>query len=357
VFGLVCNTGAGHIADRHSTDSEMHKKITIKTPYGDVPGIAPLIISASRATDIPAFHSEWFMHRLNQGYCVWINPFNKNQKTFISFSNCRIIVFWSKNPKPLMPYLDEISAHGIKYYFQYTINDYEGENLEPNVPRLYDRIETFIQLSEKIGKDKVIWRYDPIMRTNFLSLDDVLKRINRIGKKINPYTMKLVFSFVDILDYSRISYNLRKNNVDANELEKNERLYFAQELVKISSAWENKIKLATCAEFDNLLNLNITKNKCIDDVLICKICRDDEIIIREYGKYITQFSFFDNGISNSDRLKDKGQRKNCGCVPSKDIGAYNTCLHLCTYCYANHSQTAANNNFGKFSVENESLLV
>lgn len=335
----------------------MHKKIIVKTPHGEVSGIAPLVISASRATDIPAFHSKWFMHRLNQGYCAWVNPFNRNQKTFISFSNCKVIVFWSKNPKPLIPYLDEISQKGINYYFQYTINDYEEEGLEPNVPRLDERIQTFIQLSEKIGKDKVIWRYDPIMRANSLSLDGILSRIDRIGKKINPYTKKLVFSFVDILNYSKVTNNLNKANVQANELDNNERLYFAQKLAEISSRWESKLELATCAEIDNLSKFGISHNKCIDDVLICKICKGDEEIIREYGKSPAQLSLLSNDSSQIKRLKDKGQREECGCAPSKDIGAYNTCLHLCTYCYANHSRTAVMNNFEQLSMESESLLV
>lgn len=335
----------------------MHKKVTIKTLHGDVSGIAPLVISASRATDIPAFHSEWFMHRLNQGYCAWVNPFNRNQKSFISFSNCKAIVFWSKNPKPLIPYLDEISARGIKYYFQYTVNDYEKECLEPNVPRLDSRIETFIQLSEKIGKDKVIWRYDPIMRTDSLSLDEILDRIDRIGKTISTYTTKLVFSFVDILNYSKVANNLKKNNVYASELNKNERTYFAQNLSERASRWKNKLELATCAEVDNLSDFGINHNKCIDDVLICKICRGDEEIVREYGKSPAQLSLLSNDSSIGSGLKDKGQREECGCAPSKDIGAYNTCLHLCTYCYANHSQTAVKNNYEKFSIESESFLI
>ena len=333
----------------------MHDKLEIQAHCGKVQGIAPLVISASRATDIPAFHAKWFMHRLDQGYCVWINPFNRNQKVFVSFSNCRVIVFWSKNPQPLIPYLDEISARGIKYYFQYTLNDYEKEGLEPNVPKLGDRIETFIRLSEKIGKNNVIWRYDPVMRTDALSLDEILLRIAGMGEKISPYTAKLVFSFVDMLNYSKVTNNLKKYADGAKEPDSNERLDFAQRLTEINSAWKNPLKLATCAEIDTLPGIG--HNKCIDDELICELCREDGEIIKKYGSPPAQLSLLGNESKKPAALKDKGQRQECGCALSKDIGSYNTCLHLCAYCYANHSETAVKNTCKNLSVESESLLV
>jgi hypothetical protein len=310
------------------------------TPAGETKAIAPLVISASRATDIPAFHSTWFMRRLNQGYCVRVNPFNRKQKSCISFSNCKVIVFWSKNPEPLLPYLDEISARGIKYYFQYTLNDYEKEGLEPNVPKLGDRIETFIRLSETIGKDKVIWRYDPVMRLDCVSPDELLGRIAGIGGKISPYTTKLVFSFVDILNYAKVTKRIKKYSVGAQELNSNERLDFAQKLTAANAAWKNALELATCAEIDNLSHLGIRHNTCIDDALIRTMCPGDA----------------KNDAKKSAARKDTGQRKACGCAPSKDIGAYNTCLHVCAYCYANHSEGAVRNTFDKLSIESESLL-
>ena len=332
---------------------DMHGKVIIKTPLGEVPGIAPLVISASRSTDIPAFHADWFMHRLRQEYCAWVNPFNRDQKTYISFSNCRVIVFWSKNPEPILRYLDDISMMGKKFYFQYTINDYRKENFEPNVPELDHRIETFIKIYDKVGKDKIIWRYDPILRTRNLSLDEILDRIYRIGEKISLYTKKLVLSFADIANYSRVAYNLNKKDSSARELNKDERLYFAQKLSEMNSAWSNKLVLATCAEIEELSG--ITHNKCIDDALICKICPSDKEIANKYGKLPRQPSLLGNILTTPKKLKDEGQRDECGCIPSKDIGAYNTCLHLCTYCYANHTRKAVENNFEKLSKASESL--
>ena len=118
--------------------------------------VEPVIVSASRATDIPKWYAEWFFNRLKTGYIIWKNPFNQNNRQKISFSKTKAIVFWSKDPKPMFEYLPKIDEMGIDYYFQYTMNDYERENLEPNIPSLQKRIESFKELSKKIGKEKVI---------------------------------------------------------------------------------------------------------------------------------------------------------------------------------------------------------
>ena len=138
------------------------EKINICTDSGKiVEATAPVIISASRPTDIPAFYTKWFFNRLAKGYCAWYNPFNQ-QKMYVSFSKCKVIVFWTKNPKPIIPYLHILDEMGIHYYFQVTLNDYTKEGFEPNVPSVEKRIETFKNLSDTIGKEKVIWRFDPL---------------------------------------------------------------------------------------------------------------------------------------------------------------------------------------------------
>ena len=134
------------------------EKKTICTDSGKiVEATAPVIISASRSTDIPAFYAKWFFNRLAKGYCAWYNPFNQ-QKMYISFSKCKVIVFWTKNPKPIIPYLHILYEMGIHYYFQVTLNDYTKEGFEPNVPSVDERIETFKQLSDMVGKEKVAVR-------------------------------------------------------------------------------------------------------------------------------------------------------------------------------------------------------
>ena len=129
-----------------------------------VRGIAPVIVSASRSTDIPAFFSKWLFNRLDKGYVKWINPFNRSTPQFVSFENLRVFVFWTKNPKPIIPFLKTLDERGINYYFQYTINDYDIEGFEPNVPSLSERILIIKELAEVIGKEKIIWRFDPLIR-------------------------------------------------------------------------------------------------------------------------------------------------------------------------------------------------
>ncbi len=166
----------------------MNSKVTILTEQGDnVEATAPVIISASRSTDIPAFYAKWFFNRLAKGYCAWYNPFNQ-QKMYISFSKCKVVVFWTKNPKPIMPYLHILDEMGIHYYFQVTLNDYIKEGFEPNVPSVEERIETFKRLSDKIGKEKVIWRFDPLIITPTIGPRELLTRIWHIGNKLKGYT-------------------------------------------------------------------------------------------------------------------------------------------------------------------------
>lgn len=147
----------------------------------------PVIVSASRSTDIPAFYADWFFHRLKIGYSVWTNPFNKAQ-SYISYENTRFIVFWSKNPRPLLSYLEILEEKGIGCYIQYTLNDYEHERLETGVPPLSERIDTFKMLAARLGKKAVIWRFDPMMLTDSLSMDGLLGKVERIGDLLKGYT-------------------------------------------------------------------------------------------------------------------------------------------------------------------------
>ena len=182
----------------------------ITTDSGEqVEALAPIIISASRSTDIPAFYAKWFFNRLAKGYCVWYNPFNR-RKMYVSFERCKAIVFWTKNPKLILPYLHELDRRGIHYYFQFTLNDYVSEGFEPNVPSVTQRVETFRELSEMIGKERVIWRFDPLIMTPSITPRVLLSRIWKIGNLLKGYTDKLVFSFVDVKAYRKVQNNLIK---------------------------------------------------------------------------------------------------------------------------------------------------
>jgi len=329
------------------------KKNIINDNGETVEAILPFIISASRSTDIPAFYSQWFINRLKIGYVTWINPFNR-KKQYVSFEKTKVIVFWSKNPKPIIPYLEELDKRKIKYYFQYTINDYEKENLEPNVPKLEKRIETFIKLSNLIGKEKVIWRFDPLILSSSISVDNLIQKIKKIGNEINKYTEKLVFSFADISAYKKVQSNLSKTNEVYREFMQLEIDEFSKKLAHLNKRWG--LQLATCSENVDLEKYNIKHNRCIDDELIYRIGKDDIEILEWLGIENSMMSLLGNEYSYNKKLKDKGQRKTCGCIVSKDIGMYNTCNHLCTYCYANHSPNLVKQNFKKHDINKQSII-
>lgn len=321
-------------------------KKEIKTETGVCIGIYPVIVSASRSTDIPAFYSDWLLNRLNAGYVEWINPFNRKQQQTVLFEKTRVIVFWTKNPEPMLKNLEIIDKLGYKYYFQFTLNDYEKNDLEPNVPLLNKRIETFKKLSEKIGKEKVIWRFDPLILTDKIGIIELINKIEKVGDKIHDYTEKLVISFADIENYKNVQNKLRKSKINYKTFTENDIFKFCEKLNELNSKWN--LEISTCAEIKNLDRYNINHNKCIDDALMSKVFFKDKELMKflGYGNY----SFF-NEKKTSLNLKDYGQRKECGCIMSKDIGKYNTCPHICRYCYANISEKSALNNYKVYIIK------
>jgi len=277
-----------------------------------------MIISASRRTDIPAFYAKWFINRIREGYVLNKNPFNSKQIKRIALTPYQVdaIIFWTRNPKPLMKYLNELDELGFNYYFQYTITGYPRE-LEKNTPHPMKSIETFIELSDKIGKERVIWRYDPIIFTEYTDFDEHIRLFDKISKYLENKTDKVVISFAD--PYRKITKKLEAVKYQ-DILENKKKLY---ELVKIMSdiATSRNMIVETCSEEIDLDYFNIKHGKCIDDYLIENI-----------------FNI------NLNIGKDKNQRKECGCVQSVDIGIYNTCSHGCTYCYATFSDTLVEKN-------------
>ena len=299
--------------------------------------LTPVIVSASRETDLPCFFSDWFVERLKEGWCAWKNTYSGTIHK-VSFDKMRMIVFWSKNPRPLLRRLDEIEALGFtQYYFQFTLNDYEKEGFEPNVAPLDERIATFQELSGRIGKERVIWRFDPLVLANGIGVADLLERINRIVKRIKGSTEKLIFSFVDIGAYRKVSSNL--SGTSCREFTPAEKTEFVKGLVEINR--EFGLQLATCAEDIDLSAYGIAHNKCVDDDLMMRLFHDDSELMDFIGAEYDLFS----GWHIEKSKKDKGQRKACGCIVSKDIGAYNTCPHLCRYCYANASDAVVLENY------------
>lgn len=284
-----------------------------------------MIISASRRTDIPAFYSDWFFNRLKDGYVMVRNPMNYHQVSKISLSTDVVdcIVFWTKNPAKMLSKLPLLKDY--KYYFQFTLNAY-GQELEVNVPNKHEVIQTFRQLSERIGKEKVIWRYDPIFFTDKIDEDYHYKHFDFLAKSLEDYTKKCVISFLDL--YKNTKNNLKL--VEMTPIASDQAKLIAKNLADI--AHSHGLSVESCAEDIDLSDVGIQSGKCIDDNLISEVI----------GVPITVD-------------KDKTQRAECGCAASIDIGAYNTCNHNCLYCYANFNNKAVEQNCGAHNPE--SLLL
>lgn len=323
---------------------------------------APIIVSASRSTDIPAFYADWFFHRLKVGYSAWTNPFN-GVKSYVSYQKTRFIVFWSKDPSKLFPYLDYLDDRRIGSYIQYTLNDYESEGLEKCVPPLQQRIDTFKRLVDRLGKGRVIWRFDPMILTDDISVDDLIMKVEYIGDQLKNYTEKLVFSYADIAIYRKVKRNLEANGIRYHEWEIEQMEEFADRLSAMNRERGWNFQLATCGEKIDLERYGIFHNRCIDADLITRLAWDDKELMEFMRVKIEDVpapSLF--GESNlpkdaillpnhhyfiSKHKKDPGQRQFCECMTSKDIGEYNTCPHLCEYCYANTSKVTALANYRK----------
>ncbi len=268
-----------------------------------------MIISASRRTDIPTYYSEWFFNRIKEGYVYVRNPMNIHQISKIPLSPDVVdgIVFWTKNPIPMVDRLDELKDY--VYYFQFTLNAY-GKDIEPNIPSKNDVIiPAFQKLSQKIGKEKVIWRYDPILINDKYTMDYHVKYFKALAHKLSPYTEKCTISFLNF--YKSTQRNIKPLNVIDLTLEQKQELM--QKFSEIASSVG--IYIDTCAEDIDLSQFEISHACCIDK------------------NRFERIGGFDLNVE-----KDKNQRTECGCVASIDIGSYNTCKNGCLYCYANYSQ-------------------
>lgn len=286
-----------------------------------------MIISASRRTDIPTYYSEWFFNRIKEGYLLVRNPMNAHQISKISLSPDVVdgIVFWTKNPTPMLDNLDLLKDY--TYYFQFTLNAY-GQDVESGVPSKNNKIiPAFQQLSDKIGPDRVIWRYDPIFLSKTYTIDYHLRYFEELAKRLAPYTRKCTISFLDF--YRNTERNISNLEIDKFTLDIQETL--AQQLVEIAHSYG--LQMDTCAEGIDLQKYGITHARCIDDRLFEKLLGCP----LKVGK-------------------DKNQRLECGCVESIDIGTYNTCRNGCKYCYANYSAKAVNTNSCKHNPTSPLLI-
>ncbi|MBP5652339.1 MAG: DUF1848 domain-containing protein [Lachnospiraceae bacterium] len=262
-----------------------------------------MIINTGQRTDIPAFYAEWFANRLREGFVCVRNPYNRDQvsRYRLDPSVVDVIGFCTKNPAPMFPYMDLLRDYGQFWYV--TLTSY-GRDIEPNVPDKHRLIEDFKRLSEIVGADCIGWRYDPIFLSERYTPEYHLHAFEQIAGALSGYTKTVVISFIDL--YPKV----RRNFPEAREVPKDERLHIGKRIIEIASACGMTVR--PCAEGDELAAFGADCSGCM------------------------KISDYENAIGKKLIVpKKKGARAECACYLSCDIGAYNTCRHLCRYCYAN----------------------
>lgn len=292
-----------------------------------------MIISASRRTDIPAFYSTWFMNRVRAGYCTVPNPHNRRQVSRIDLrpSAVDVIVFWTRNARPLLAKLDELDARGYRYYVQYTILD-NPRTLDAQTPRVDAAVATFQRLADRIGPDRVIWRYDPIVLAPATDAAYHRTRYASIAARLRGYTTRSVISVVDL--YRKAARRLAAQGAAVAAQTVAEQPEFASLIASlVESATQHGMAITSCAEEIDLVRYGVQPGKCVDDTLIERV----------FGLHLAC-------------RKDSSQREACGCVASRDIGMYDTCQFGCQYCYATSSFARAAANYAAHNPLSPSLL-
>lgn len=282
-----------------------------------------MILSASRRTDIPALYAEWMMNRLRSGFVLTANPFNARQVSKVPLSPRLVdmIVFWSKQPEPMLKYLNELDDMGYVYFFQYTLTGF-GSDMEACLDDTERRIDTFLALSERLGPMRVDWRFDPVLFCEGYPMEEHILRFERLARRLAPYTTRCIFSFAD--PYVRSSSWIHPASDQ-------EQKCFAQQIAAIAKSL--RLPLYTCCEKGDFSDLGIGHASCIDQKKIEHIL----------------------GAPIRAR-KHAGQRNGCGCIESVDIGAYDTCVHRCAYCYATHSASLSRARFASHDPTAPSLV-
>jgi hypothetical protein len=273
---------------------------------------ARMIISASRRTDIPAFYTPWLLRRLREGYALVRNPVNPRLVYHVSISavKTRCIVFWTKNPAALVERLGELEDFGIPFYFLFTLTGY-GPELERNLPGKKEILRTFLALARRLGPERVVWRYDPILFTPEYSPPVHLRLFAELARELAGSTRRCIVSFLTM--YNKCRRNLA--SFELMEVSPARKTDLVRGLQAIAAPLDIRMTSCACAE---MVEAGVPAGKCIDDLLISRI----------------------SGEEFRGR-KDRSQRGSCLCVESADIGAYDTCVHHCLYCYANSNYETA----------------
>jgi hypothetical protein len=271
------------------------------------------IISASRRTDIPAFHSEWFMRRIREGWVEYRNPFGgATHRVSLLPQDVRAIVFWTRASSPMHPHLDELDAMSYHYYFHFTITGLP-RGLEPCSPPKDHAVAELRSLSDRIGAKRVLWRFDPILESDRSPLSEQRDQFARLARDLSGHTERCYISFADF--YGKAARRLSQAGVAWRNPPDDVRRAYAMELAEIAA--EHSIHMYACCE-DGTVGGTIAKAHCVDADLIEELWPMD-----------------------GERVAIRPTRKGCGCHASRDIGAYDTCGHSCLYCYASTARSSA----------------
>ena len=272
-----------------------------------------MILNTGSRTDIPAFYSEWFMNRIREGYVMVRNPYD--EKRIIRYNLNKdlidVIVFCTKNPKPILKYIDELKQYPL--YFNVTITPY-GKEIEPNVPHKKEIMDSFIELSKKIGIKNIVWRYDPIFLNERYTLDYHLLIFEKMAAYLEGYCDAVIISFIDLYEKTR------RNFKEVREVSFEDQCRITQAFVKIAEKHGMKIRL--CHEDEKLEVYGADASGCLSQKVL------EEAIGEKLQVKTTNFT-----------------RQGCKCLLGNDIGVYNSCMHLCRYCYANYDALIVEKNF------------
>ena len=285
-----------------------------------------MIIQTGMRTDIPAFYSKWFLNRIKEGYVLVRNPYNESQVTRYRLAPdvVDLIAFCTKNPTPMLPYMNVLKPYG-QYWFV-TITPY-GRDIEPNVPDKEKVMDDFKKLSDIVGVDSMGWRYDPILVDDKHSVEWHITEFEKMAENLCGYTKSCVISFIDI--YKKVERNFR----GVREVSKKDRITLGKEFIKIAGKFGMTIR--PCAEGDELTLYGADCSGCMT------------------------VNTFETALHvHLDVPKRKTNQRNgqCACLLGVDIGAYDTCGHLCKYCYANSNTRLVKENMKKHNSMSPFLL-
>ena len=283
-----------------------------------------MIINTGQRTDIPAFYSDWFVNRLKAGFVLVRNPYNPRSVTRYRLSPevVDLIGFCTKNPAPMLPHLDLLRPYGQYWYV--TITPY-GKEIEPGVPDKREVLESFRRLSDTVGPDRMGWRYDPVFISGDYPAERHIKAFEYMAQTLSGYTRTAVISFVDLYEKTK------RNFPEVRPVTAEQRLQLGKAFVEIAGQYGMTVR--PCGEGDELAPFGADCSGCMT------------------------VAMYEQALGRRLKVpKTAPARKECACYLGGDIGAYNTCGHLCRYCYANYDAATVRKNLAAHDPESPLLI-